>query len=319
MPNYTKLKGITEIGESTLCDQLKSNLVQFFNWATLEAGGFSNATRITSTPYASPAQLRPADDPNFTDGRVWEGSRHDWVWESGLEYTYQPIQISGVYVNNTFYSSGTTGAYAHKIDYPNGRVIFDNSVSVTGTVEVNHSYRYFTFYTSDTPWFKEVLFNSYRTDDAQFLQRSSGVWDVLSQNRIQLPAVIVETVPRRELRPYQIGGGQWVTQDVLFHILSENTWDRDKLIDIITYQKDRTLLSFDKNAMVDNDKFPLDYNGSLRTGALCYPDLVKSSGDGGYFWKKIFIKNMTTQESASHPPLFRAVVRGSFEIDFPEI
>jgi len=324
MPSWTTLKGVTEIGNSFLCDQLKSNLVEFFNWGLLEIGGFTNVSRgsgsIFGTGSASSAKLRLANDPNYTIGQVWEGHRQDWVWQSGLSYQYQPTIISGVYVNNNFYGSGTTGTYAHKIDYPNGRVIFNNAISTTGVVELNYSYRYCSFYTSDTTWFKEVLFNSYRVDDTQFLQKASGVWDVLAQNRVQLPAVIIETVPRRKLRPMQLGGGQWVEQDVLFHILSENTWDRDKLIDIISYQKDRTILSFDKNAMGETNSFPLDYSGSLRSGAKSYPALVASSGDGGYFWKKIFIKDMITQETGgSNPPLFRAVVRGSFEIDFPEI
>ena len=320
MPVWTKLKGVTEIGNSFLCDQLKSNLVEFFNWGLLEIGGFTNVERSTVGGMGGfPAKLRLVDDPNFNTGQIWEANRQDWVWQSGLEYAYQPTVISGVYVNNTFYGSGATGVYAHKIDYPNGRVIFNQAISTTGVVEVNYSHRYCSFYTSDTTWFKEVLFNSYRVDDPQFMQHSSGVWDVLAQNRIQLPAVIVETVPRREFRPLQIGGGQWVKQDVLFHILAENTWDRDKLIDIISYQKDRTILSFDKNRLAGEDKFPLDYDGSLRSGALSYPALVKDSGNGGYFWKKMFIKDMTTQETASYPPMFRAVVRGSFEIDFPEI
>ncbi len=163
------------------------------------------------------------------------------------------------------------------------------------------------------------MFNSYRVDDPQFTQFGSGVWAVLSQNRIQLPAVIVETVPRRTFTPMQLGGGQWVKTDVLFHILAETTWDRDKLMDIISFQKEKTLLSFDKNAMTDANRFPLDYQGSIASGAMVYPDLVKMSGDGGFYWKKIFVKDMLTQESSSLPPLFRAVVRGTFEIDYPEI
>ncbi len=117
----------------------------------------------------------------------------------------------------------------------------------------------------------------------------------------------------------ELGGGQWVRQDVLFHILAETTWDRDKLFDIITYQKDRTILAFDKNAMVTADKFPLDYQGSLVSGAMMYPDLIKLPSDGGFFWKKMFVKDMQSQDSPSIPPLYRAAVRGTFEIDFPEI
>lgn len=320
--SYTRLKGVTEIGDSLLSEQLKANLVEFFNWGLLGVGGFTNVTRSSIAPYGTgvlPAQLRLVDDKNYNIGQIWESHRQDWVWESGVDYAYQPIQISGVYVNNTFYNSSTTGTYEHKIDYPRGRVIFTNAIPSSSVVEVNYSHRYVSFYTSDAPWFKEVIFNSYRVDDPQFTQLSSGVWTILSQNRIQLPAVIVETVPRRKFIPMQLGGGQWVNTDVIFHILAETTWDRDKLMDIISFQKEKTLLSFDKNAMTDANRFPLDYAGSIASGAMVYPDLVKSSGEGGFFWKKIFVKDMQTQESPSMPPLHRAVVRGTFEIDYPEI
>jgi hypothetical protein len=320
MPEYTSLKGITQIGNSTLCDQLKANLVEFFNWGMLGIGAFTNVTRSSEGAYgASPAQLRLVEDKNYTIGQVWESHRQDWVWQSGVDYAYQPIQISGVYVNNTFYSSSTTGTYEHTVNYPLGRVVFTNPIPTGSTVEVNYSYRDVSFYTSDAPWFKEVLFNSYRVDDPQFTQYGSGVWTTLAQNRIQLPAVVVETVPRRTLIPMQLGGGQWVKQDVLFHVLTETPWDRDKLLDILTYQKEKTILSFDKNAMADANRFPLDYQGSIASGAMCYPDLIKYPEDGGFYWKKILFEDMQAQDAPSMPPLYRAVVRGSFRIDFPEI
>ncbi len=320
MPEYTTLKGITQIGNSTLCEQLKANLVEFFNWGLLGIGGFTNIDRTSGGAYGgSPAKLRLVDDKNYDLGQIWEANRQDWVWQSGVEYAYQPTQISGVYVDNIFHPAGSTGTYEHSINYPLGQVQFTTAISPSSVVEVNYSHRSVSFYTSDAPWFKEVIFNTYRVDDPQFHQSGSGVWTILSQNRVQLPAVIVETVPRREFVPLQLGGGQWIRTDVLFHIISENTWDRDKLFDIITYQKDRTILMFDKNAMVTADKFPLDYKGSLASGAMMYPDLVKTNADGGFFWKKAFIKDMKAQDSQSMPPLYRAVVRGTFEIDFPEI
>jgi hypothetical protein len=320
--SYTRLKGFYEIGESTLCDQLKANLISFFNWGLLGIGGFSNVTRSSGAAYddaASPAQLRLVDDPNYELGQIWEAGRQDWVWESGVDYSYQPIQISGVYVDGAFHSSSSSGTYEHKIDYVRGRVIFTSGIPSGSVVEVNHSERYATFYSSDEPWFKEIAFNTYRVDDAQYGQLSSGVWTVLGQNRIQLPAIVVQTVPRRQFIPKQLGGGQYVRTDVIFHILAENTWDRDKLFDIISFQKEKTILSYDKNAMAEANRFPLDYDGALASGAMIYPDLVKSSGDGGFYWKKIYFKDMQAQDSKDFPPLFRATIRGTFEVDYIDI
>lgn len=306
MPPYSDLKGITQFGHSELSEQLKANLIEFFKWGTLGIGAFSNVRLPGSgaSGWGNYHRLRLVNEPNYTAGRVWEGARQDWVWESGINYGIQPIAISGVYINGTLHGTG------YKINYPLGRVVFDSPIPTTSIVTMEYSYRFYHFMGSDVPWFREMQHRSFRADDAHFLQVASGDWNILSQNRVQLPAVVVEVVPRREFRGMQLGGGQWVNQDVLFHIYAEHPWDRDKLVDIISYQNDRTILSFNKNTMV----YPLDFNGSIRNGAVVYPNLVS-----GYFWKKIFIHDMTTQEATSRPPLFRAIVRGSFELDFPEI
>jgi hypothetical protein len=317
---HNKFKGITQFGESTACEQLKANVIEFFKWGFLNIGGFSNVNRPTLGAYGGDfAILRCVDDPrDYEAGQVWEGARHDWVWESGLDYAYQPVQISGVYVDGSFFPSDTSGTYAHNVSYPNGQVIFETAISPTAEVSINYSYRNVSFYSSDESWFREILFNSYRVDDPHFMQHASGVWDILSENRIQLPAVVVETPSRRELIPLQVGGGQIIRQDILYHILAENTYERDKIFDVITYQKEATILAFDKNKLADNDKYPLDANGFLRDGALTYPDLVNSES-GQYFWRKIYFKNKVGQEVKSNPPLFRSLVRASVEVNMPEI
>lgn len=320
MPVYTKLKGITHLGDSLLNEQLKANLVEYFNWALLEIGAFTNITIPSSGAFGGHYhRLRLSEDPNYTRGQVWEGARGDWVWQTGIEYGYQPINISGVRVNGTFYGSGTSGTYAHKINYPLGRVIFDTAIATTCQVTMEYSHRYFHVAQSDTPWFREIMFNSYRVDSEDFLRVGSGLWSTLAQTRVQLPAIVIETVPRRTLKGKQLGGGQWVSQDVLFHIFSETPWDRDKAVDILTYQKDFTIMLFDKNLMLSQSKYPLDFEGSRVANALMYPDLIKPTGEGGCFWNKLFFKEMNSQEITQIPPLYMGIVRGTFEIDINNI
>lgn len=310
--DYLKLKGMDEFGDSSLTDQLRSNLIEFFNWGLLQTGAFSNINIGVTNPYGGDkSRLTPVlDDKDYLPGKVWQAKRADWVWEKNLDYHTQPVTPSGVTINNTFYPSDVTGAYAHRINYPLGQVIFDSPIPTSAIVQVEYSSRYFHFITSDVPWFREILFMSNRPD---ITQTSSP----LAANRVQLPAVIVEVVPRRGLVPLMIGGGHWVRQDVLFHIFAQESWERDKLVDIITYQKEKTILSFDKNLITASDAFPLDRHGSLRPGAKMYPELVAPTG--GFFWKRIFFKDILSQETPSIPPLWRGVVRGTFEIDFPEL
>lgn len=316
MPTYTKLKGITDITESTLCDQLEANLIEFFNWGLLGVGAFFNVTKDYDE-----SRLRVVEDPRVTypKGKVWEPFRNDLIWESGVEYSFQPIGISGVYVNNVFYPSSSSGTYAHYIDYMRGRVVFNNAISPSSDVRLEYSYRYYHFTNADVSWFRQVMFESFRIDDNQFFQYGSGVWSVLGQNRVQLPAVVVETVPRRSFEGYQLGGGQKVKQDVLFHIFTENPWDRKTILDVITYQNEKTIKTFDKNLIARDDRFAFADNGSLASGALTYPQLVAPTGEGGYLWKTITWSGVSTQETISMPPLYQAVVRATFEVILPEI
>src|SRR5579859_2905287 len=107
MPNPgtpTQLKGVTDIGRPLLTEMLESNISQFFQWGLLNVGNFFQVRIPTSGAYGGDfSRLRLGDDPNFPAGQVWEGVRKDWVWESGLNYAVQPIQISGVYVNGSYY------------------------------------------------------------------------------------------------------------------------------------------------------------------------------------------------------------------------
>ncbi len=314
MSTFTKLKGITDITESTLCDQLESNLIEFFNWGLLGVGAFFNVTKSLGD-----SRLRIVEFPGETKGKIWEPFRNNIVWESGVEYGLQPIAISGVYVNNVFVPASASGTYAHYVDYERGVVVFNNALPTTSDVRLEYTYRYFNFDSSDAQWFRQVMFDSFRVDDNQFFQYGSGVWNTLSKNRVQLPAVVVEAVPRRTFVPYQIGGGQKIRQDVLFHIFTEFPWDRKTLLDVISYQNEKTIRGFDKNLIARDNKFAFTETGALSPYALTYPQLVAPTGVGGFYWKNIRFDGVTSQESISLPPLYQAVVRGTFEVILPEI
>ena len=312
------LRGVGDVSRITLIDNLRSNMIEFFNWGFLCAGGFNNVqigTNFASGAYGGDfSVLRCVSDPNYSLGQVWEGFRQDWVWESGVTYSLQPIQVSGVWVNNIFHPLSGVGTYAHFVNYPWGRIVFNNPIPKNSKVQANFSYRLFSFQSSEQTWFKELMFNSYRVDDPQFLQQGSGIWNVLAENRVQLPAIVVNVVPRRVTFGYELGGTDYVHQDVVFHILAENSADRDTLIDCISYQQDKTIPTFDKNSMAQANAFPLDYNGSIAPGSMCFPDLVSPSGQGGFFWKTTTFLRTVTQDVIAEPPLFQAKVRATMEL-----
>lgn len=318
MSTYTNLKGFDDVGESLLSDQLEANIKSWFEWGMLGKGAFQNVTIPTSGLYGgNMCQLNLVDEPNYNAGQVWQGFRSNWVWETGVEYPTQPIRVSGVRVNGTFYPSSTTGIYKHHIDYPNGRVVFDSAISTTSTVTCEYSVRTCHFSTSESFWWKEIQFDSFRLDSPQFSQTGSGIWSILAPYRVQLPHVIIEAIPQTNRIPREIGNETFtVQQQVLFHILTENPIDRKKLHDIITYQQEKSIITFDKNLVAAASGFPLDINGSVAANAKMYPDMVKDPPNG-YSWKIMRFAKMQSRDQAPVHPLFYATVHGTVEIVIP--
>lgn len=315
MPSHTQLKGVTKLGESLLSDHLERNLRDFYQWGFLGIGGFNNLESApTSGIYGgNKNRLRLVDDPNYEEGQVWEAFRQNWVWETGVSFADQPVNVSGVYVDGTFYDSSTVGAFSHYLDYPNGRVVFNTAIPTTSVVTCNYSYRSVNFLMADVPWWREFQKNSYRVDSPHFLQEGSGAWSILSENRVQLPTVIVEAVPRTDRYAKEIGSTVAVTrQDVLCHILSETRWEFQAIHDVLTGQWDKTIIGYDVNEVRSAEKFPLDANGSRVTGALMYPDLVST-----YAWKRIRIQESQSFDYTRPGSLYYSVVRNVLEVDTP--
>lgn len=318
MTSTTSFKDIADVGSPLLTDQLETNLASFFQWGALGIGAFSNVSLTTAGAYGGEqSKLRVADNPNYEDGCVWEGFRKDWVWETGVEYSHQPIAVSGVYVNNTFHPSSASGAYAHHIDYVNGSVVFDSPIAKSSVVKCEYSYRTLQVATPDIPWWRRLQLESYRSDGIQFQQQGSGDWSTLAQSRIQLPAIVIEATPNVSRRPKGIGSSTAiVSQEVLFHVLAETRSDLKTWHDIVSYQWQHRITAFDKGTVSEANAFPLTADGSLASGAVMYPDLVKPVEQGGYAWRQVWFASMRSSGpfNASEP-LCYATVRAVVEVD----
>jgi len=316
MADHTSLKGFDNIGDSLLSDQLESNICAFFQWGLLGKGAFWNVTIPSSGLYGGHFhRLRPVADPSYTNGQVWEGFRGDWVWETGVEYSRQPIRVSGVFVNGSFQPVTGVGTYAHTIDYKHGQIIFDSPISTGAAVTCEFSYRTHAFSQASVGWWKQFQIDTYRVDQSTFLQAGSGAWGVLAENRVALPHVIVQAVPNARRYGAEVGNLRHVVrQDVLFHIISETPYDLGKLHDAITYQQDKRIVAFEKNDVLKDQRYGLDIDGSPAQSGLMYPELVQE-----YEWKRVsFVDAIgTPQPFQATVPLYMATVRGTFEIDLP--
>jgi hypothetical protein len=258
-------------------------MVEFLDWALLNKGNYFNVDLGELSPGGDDySRLRLSSDPNYTSGRVWEGFRGNWVWQSGVTWSPSPLVgsdnakpgISGVYVDNTFYLSNTVGTYAHHVDYFNGQVIFDTAIPTGSKVQAEYSYKWINIvYANSIPWLREVQYRSYDIN-SNFLTPGKGDWDTPPETRLQLPAIAVEIVPRRSTKGYQLGGGQWVYTDVLFHCLAESDLTRNELVDMISLQGDKQIPTFNSNGVAASGDFPIDYKGTPVSGALAFPKLV---------------------------------------------
>jgi len=318
--SYLTFKNVTDIGQLQSTNQLVVNLSLWFDWAFLSIGSFYNVNRNISGVYGgSPSYLRSVSDPNYINGCVWESARSNWVYETGITYQYNNINYSGIYINNNFYEYSTTGVYSHAVDFPKGRVIFDNPISVTGNIiECEYSFKYINVLDSNNQVAKTLMFDSMRFDSPQFNQIGSGIWNKLSQSRVQLPAIIIDPTSRIRHTPYELGGGVWRYQDILLHVIAETPYECNNITDILLNQKDKTIFLFDVDRVDESGLMPLDYRGDRATNGLMYPDLVKE--ENGYRLRRCLIDNSV---SDSYPDLYnglyRSVVQWTCKINVPSV
>ena len=263
------------------------------------------------------------DDPRYTAGQVWEGYRSNWVWETGVSVDTEPTRISGVFINNTFRATGNVEQSYH-INYPDGRIVFDSAISTSATVEIEYAHKWVNVIPAEgVPWFRQIQQGSMRVDNPTFVQFGSGDWAQLGQTRVQLPALAIEVIPPRRLDGFQLGGGQFVNNDILFYVITENHWECTNVMDQIAYQNDRTLWLFDTNKIAISGVYPFDYRGDINENALpsgLYPQLVDESpnpDDSSYNfrYKRCWVSNTAAQGVTQiSPDLYIGTVRCSTEV-----
>ncbi len=306
--------------DATVSEMLVDNFVNFYDWGLLDKGGFYNIDIPQSGIYGGDRhELRLVDSPNYQDGQVWEGYRQNWVWEGSGNIdgvTEQPTNISGVFVDGSFYATGNIDKPFY-IDYPEGRVVFDAAEPTTSQVQLAYSHkRVQVMPAKGISWFTQLQKNSFR-NESNFQVQGSGGWVQLGPTRVQLPAIAVEVIPAQNTTPYQLGGGQWVVSDMLFYIISENHWEAVNLMDTVVNQNDRNLTLFNSTEVAASGAMPFTFeNGRQRelqghaVPSGLYPNLVEN-----YPFRKCWINesrgSSITQLSAD---LFMGVARCKAEV-----
>lgn len=316
--DWTKFKGVVRIGDSQLSNEIETNLKNFLDWSFLGIGGFLDVNIPQSGGYGgSFHQLRLVQDEEYDNGQVWEGFRQDWVWESGVEWLdgtgNQPIAVTGVLINGTGMEASHP-TYGHHINYPLGRVIFDTAIPTDSVITCSYSYRYVQVYVADNcPWWQTIQQESFRGGSPHFEQLGSGSWSIGGQHRVQLPAIVLEVVPRSKGLGKELGSGELIKeQDVLFHVIAEDRFVRNNLCDIIEGQQAKTIFLFNTNQVAANSAYALDSRGML-VGTNMYPDLVSETGYRTT-QRCTFMQTQKFEVQSISPQLYEGTVRATLEI-----
>jgi hypothetical protein len=315
-PNYLSLNnGLTHWAKDSVSENLKYSIIDFYRWTFLNVGAYQNISispAISGVYGGDRFRLSYVKDNRFTNGTVWQGFRSDWVWETGISFNPPPTSVN-VVVNNVPVSSG------YYVDYPRGRVVFDTPRPTGAVVQASFSHRTVSFVSANEPWFRELMFNSYEVQRTDFLSSNTGgKWSQFSETRRQLPVVGVEIVGTRGYKPYQIGGGQWQYQDILYYIYSENASERDKLRDIISDQNDKIIWLYDRSLMKQHSKWPffLDYRGAPISGFWTYPSVILENNNLRFLNAK-FTDSHSQNLDTNNDWLYGAVVRTTAEMINP--
>lgn len=273
-----ELVGFEKAQDSSISNVLLDNFISFYDWGFLDKGGYYNNNIPSSGMYGgTKTTLKALQDPNYTQGQVWQAHRPNWVWETGVAVG-SPINISGVFVTGVFRSTTNT-QQPYTIDYVNGRVVFDTPINIKSNVKIEYSSKWLNVVpTKGIPWFREIQQGSHRAN-GQFEYYASGDWATLGQTRLPLPTLAIDVVPIVNTKPFQLGGGQWVHNSVVFHVIAENFWECQNILDKIIYQNDRTISLYNPDEVVRSGVAPLDINNNKTAAALpsgLYPNLVNN-------------------------------------------
>lgn len=308
-----KFTGVSSINDYLLISNLENNLQSFLDWGFLNIGGFINVSSTATSYSSNPNKLAIVNDPNYSTGQVWQTRFHNWVWESGIVFgSVSPTTISSVSVNGSPVSSST-----YVLDYINSRVIFNTAIATTSTVTMNYSYKLVQVHklSDSLVWWKQFQ-TDVANETAQF-DNNTGDYAIFSQHRVQLPCVIIQTVPRGESSPFQLGDKSLRTyQDIILHIIASNIGHRNSILDIIRLQEDKVIWLYDTNDIIEANVLPFNFNGSLNSGRLNYGQIIN---DTNYQWKTCHLQDFIVSEVESRYYFQEAKIRLTAEIIFDAI
>ena len=241
-----------------------------------------------------------SNDPDFLDGQVYQSQYKNWVYEEDIAVPsgfIGPTLASGVFVNSVFHPRIDL-VYGHSIDYPGGRIIFDDETAVVMGDLVQAAFGVRRVQVEETnndiiPLINDLLVSNPEIAAPHALP--SG---------IHLPAVYIERA-RGTSRGLALGGGKITTREINFHILTKHANDIKPISFTLSELEDTPL----ELVNWDTAPQPLDEFGDKTSGYTPFKTLQSTTRLNGLYF--------TRMESRNFPiaaPLNIEIVEGEAEI-----
>jgi hypothetical protein len=302
------LKGTKNFYDYEGSDILAYNLKSWLEYGLLEVGAYTPIK--FNLPTSGYTKLKHVKDDRYNDYQVYEGFGPSWVWENDVApigESIAPFQVSGIYINNVFLPTNTSGNLSYKVDYKRGRIIFDRPVT-SGNIRCEYTARDISVYTADSYEWKTIV-DEYQTRyDSLDTLSPSGMASNLKENRVWIPCIVID-VQNRTNEGLQLGGGERSEYMVFYHTFTDKGFTNKRLLDLISNQDSTSISLFD----VNRAPIPLKNNGTLSSGALTYPNLANRNNS--YFWTYGYIDKSQTETIDDHLDLFRGQCRQTVQVD----
>jgi hypothetical protein len=180
---------------------------------------------------------------------------------------------------------------------------------------MDYSYRSVQVYKAEEfPYWKEIQYKSLENKTG-FSLTDKGDFSIGSEHRVQLPAVIIETIASSKSEPFRLGDKSLIiTQDILLHVLADNRNDKNNIVDTIRLQEDRVIWLYNTNTVVRSGVYPLNYDGSKNITGQNYNIIIDNDN---YKWLTNRIKDINISEiNFTNIRMYGSIIRLSNEIIF---
>jgi hypothetical protein len=103
-------------------------------------------------------------------------------------------------------------------------------------------------------------------------------------------------------------------------VITENKRTTSRLASVLAEQNESDLYLYDPGRLASQNRFPLDSRGEIASGALCYPDLIAPTGDGGFRYTnkvqhgKMVVNDSNMQDVTKLNNVYHCPVKWSTEV-----